>query len=349
MNWKFWNWQWGTENRSGFTDLIIDAVIREAEGEVRTASATAALELASGIYGNAFAVASHTGPQALTPSMLSEAARRLVRHGESVWLIEVRNGSLVLLPCSSWTITGGVNEDEWTYRCEVSGPTKSVARNVGSDGVLHLRYSTDPLSPWSGNGPMQSASVSASLAGKLEQKLDDESSAPSALVIPTPPATSQPDGSSSDPNKQLRADVAKAKGGILMADTMADGFGKGIQAAPRKDWTASRLGPEIQENMVQLRRETFEDVLKACQIPPALFAGNGSAQAMRETYRLWVLCSVQGLAKRIEEEVRKKLETEIEFDFRPLFLSNLGERANAFKRFVDAGMSEADARELAGL
>ena len=342
MNWRFWQ---KTENRSGYTDLIIDSVIRSAEGEVRTASATAALEAASSLYGNCFSVARHSGPRALTPSVLSEAARNLLRHGESVWLLGVRNGSIELLPCSSWTITGGYRETDWRYKVEISGPTKSVSKTVGSDGVLHWRYSVDALQPWQGVGPMQSASKTASLAGKLEGKLDEESSAPSALLLPVPQDGG--DGGDEDPLKPLKSDIGKARGGALLLETTAAGWGEGMPAAPRKDLVPSRLGPELQEQMVQLRKEVFADVLRACGVPSALF-DDSDGTAQREAYRRFVMLSVEGLAAKMQEEISRKLEVEVDLDFRSLWAHDVVGRASAFKALVAAEMDADEARDRVG-
>ena len=79
MNWRFW------EKRSGYTDTIINALIQAAEGSARNAHATAALESAAGLYQAAFSAAKVEPEQeALGPSFLGEAARRLIRYGRDV-------------------------------------------------------------------------------------------------------------------------------------------------------------------------------------------------------------------------------------------------------------------------
>ena len=175
------------EAGSGYTDTIINALIQAAEGSARNAHATAALESAAGLYQAAFSAAKVEPEQeALGPSFLGEAARRLIRYGQTVYLIEVEDGKIRLRDVASWNIGGGPNEEDWTYECEMAGPTKSETIRRPSSGVVHFRYAVDPLRPWEGLGPLQSASATGTLMGALEQRLGEESAAPSALLLPIP-------------------------------------------------------------------------------------------------------------------------------------------------------------------
>ena len=234
MNWRFW------EKRSGYTDTIINALIQAAEGSARNAHATAALESAAGLYQAAFSAAKVEPEQeALGPSFLGEAARRLIRYGQAVYLIEVEDGKIRLRDVGSWNIGGGPNEEDWTYSLEMTGPTKSETIKRPSSGVIHFRYAVDPLRPWEGLGPLQSASATGTLMGALEQRLGEESAAPSALLLPIPA-----DGgmeTTGDPLANLKTDIAKAKGrpGDLLktdggADSLATAGGPGSSRSMRR-------------------------------------------------------------------------------------------------------------------
>ena len=120
MNWRFW------EKREGYTDTIINALIQAAEGSARNAHATAVLESAAGLYQAAFSAAKVEPEQeALGPSFLGEAARRLIRYGQAVYLIEVKDGKIRLQSAGSWNIGGGPSEESWTYHCQIQGPTSA--------------------------------------------------------------------------------------------------------------------------------------------------------------------------------------------------------------------------------
>ena len=157
--WKFW------EKREGYTDAIINAVIQSAEGGIGGARSTAALESAAGLYQAAFSAAK-VNPEipALGPSFLGEAARRLIRWGQAVYLIEISDGQIRLRDVASWTVGGGVREEDWIYSCELAGPLKTETIHRPSEGVVHFRYAVDPARPWEGLGPIQVASLTGTLA-----------------------------------------------------------------------------------------------------------------------------------------------------------------------------------------
>ena len=334
------------EKRSAYVDLIIDAVVNAAESNVRNASATSAMEAASGLYANCFAGCTHNGPKALTPSLLSETARRLIRHGEIVYVIEVKDGEIQLRQASSWTITGGYKPESWKYRCEVNGPTKSISKNVPASGVLHFRYSVDPINPWEGLSPLANAATTNTLAGSLERKVQGEvSDTASAYLLPIPQDGGS--GEESDPLKTLKSDIKK--GGLRLVETTASGWAEGQANAPRRDLVQSRLGPDIPPSLSDLRKEVFQDVLRACQIPVSLFTdADGTSQ--RESWRRFVMGSVEPLSQLVAEECERKLELDsLDFDFRYLWAHDLAGRAQALDRLVKAGEPLADAKATVGL
>ena len=128
---------------------------------------------------------------------------------------------------------------------------------------------------------------------------------------------------------------------------MAGGWGEGATAAPRRDWQASRLGPNPPETLATIRRDTFEAVLAATGTPPSLFTdADGTAQ--REAVRRWHLGTVLPLARLLEAELSDKLEATVRlaFDAYPLDLAG---RAQAFQKLVAGGVAVAEALATAGL
>ena len=96
-------WPWERRERrerrqaTGFTDLIVAG--REAaaaDGSVK-ASATAAVEAAAGAWARAFASASvENAPddviEAVSPTVLAQVGRDLVRRGEAVFVVDMARG-----------------------------------------------------------------------------------------------------------------------------------------------------------------------------------------------------------------------------------------------------------------
>ena len=72
------------------------------------------------------------------------------------------------------------------------------------------------------------------------------------------------DNSETDPLASLKADIRTARGGTVLTETTAAGWGEGRGAAPQADWMPRRIGANPPETLQGLRRDTFEAVLSAC-------------------------------------------------------------------------------------
>ena len=218
----------------------------------------------------------------------------------------------------------------------MTGPTKSETIKRPSSGVIHFRYAVDPLRPWQGLGPLQSASATGTLAGALEQRLGEESGAPSALLLPIP--ADGGDGGEGDPLANLKTDIAKAKGRPVVLKTTSGGFGEGPGNAPQRDWQQSRIGANPPEVLVNLRKESTLSVMSACQVPISLITdADGTSQ--REAWRRFVMGAVEPLSQRMAEELSRKLDLpSLDFKFRSLWASDLIGRTQAFQRLVQGGM-----------
>lgn len=345
MNWKFWQ---PAEKRNSYTSFLVNAIAEAAETSARTAGTTSALEAASGLYAAGFAASTHNGPDVLSPSILSEISRRLIRNGECVYVPDIFRGKLSLLAAESWDVTGGVRPDSWRYRVSIPGPSKTLTKTLPAKGVLHFMYSTEPMQPWVGKGPTQWATTSANLAGNLDKKLKQETDASSALVIPVPEDGGS--GKDDDPLKDLKADLAKATGQVALVETTQSGFGEGMGNRPVTDWKQNRIGPEPPEVLATLRKQAFEDVMSACLVPSALFDSAANSQGQREAWRRFALGALVPLSRIIGEELTAKLETEtIDFDFGSLWAHDLQGRASSVKALVGAGMELAEAKQAAGI
>ena len=90
-------------------------------------------------------------------------------------------------------------------------------------------------------------------------------------------------------------------------------------------------------------------ILGACGIPPGMFAIDGSAQGSREAWRRFIFGSVEPLARLVEEELSKKLESPVTLSFSNLFAADISGRANAFAKMVQSGMDANKAAGLSGL
>ena len=347
-----WPWQRRETRDSGggFSDVIVRLLESQAAGTAADASSTAAVEAASGALSRAFAAAEVVGPawvqDAVTPGVLAQVGRDLIRKGDSMHIVRVGNaGAVKLIAASSWHFEGNHDPDSWTVRATAYGPSTSTTWNLPASGVVFVRLGGTPGQTYVGTGPLSWAHTTARLGSEVERSLADEASGPLAQIISVPDDGG--DGSDADPLALLKADIAKARGKAVLVETTAAGWDSGKAAAPQKDWRADRLGPSPPDAMATIRKSVFEHVLAACGVPPSLFLdSDGTSQ--REGLRRWHLGTVLPLARLIEHELSAKLETgvKLKFDNYPLDLAG---RAQSFQKLVAGGVAVNEALVTAGL
>ena len=88
--------------------------------------------------------------------------------------------------------------------------------------------------------------------------------------------------------------------------------------------------------------------MSACGVPVSLVTdADGTSQ--RESWRRFVMGSVEPLLRIVAQEVEAKLETRVSFDLSPLWAHDLAGRASSFKALVAGGMAIERAAALSGL
>lgn len=345
-----WPWQPRPETRASYTDSIVAALLADAAGTTgKTATATAALEACAALYAAAFARAKAV-PEipAVTPACLALMARDLIRRGESLHVIALADGGLMLQPAGTWDVRGGVDPSGWYYRADTFGPSATATRIVQAAGVVHVRYAIDPARPWSGVGPLQWASATGALAGRLESGLAAEAAAKAAQVLAVP--ADGGDGGDGDPLKTLKADLAKADGRPVLVETTAGGWGQGMGAAPQRDWRQARIGADWPDVLRSTRRDVAEAVAAACNVPFVLLDPRAEGTSQREALRRWLHLGVEALGATVAAELADKLDRPgLALDFSPLMASDLAGKARAVKGLVEAGFELPAAAAVAGL
>ena len=263
-----------------------------ASGPAAVATATAAVEIAAGVWSRALALATVT-PQtdrtrAITPAVLELAGRTLARRGQVVFDLEIdAGGNLALLPCaSSSVLIGSPDPRTWIYQLQCYGPSSTVTRYRPRDGVVHLQYGRDATRPWEGRAPWQTAQLSGALLAGVERQLAGEAESASGYVMPTPDVgdkgqAADADGED-DPLTALRRDLAAARGRTLLAPSMAAGFGGGPAVSPTtsQEYLARRFGINPPTTTIELRRDVERSVLSCYGILPSLFDPRSAGTAL---------------------------------------------------------------------
>lgn len=344
----FWGKRDARETRASqpFTDAVVAAYQAAATGDAtRGADATAALEAAAGLIGRAMSMATIEPANgltaAITPAVLAQIGRQLIRRGESLWRISASGEAVKLEEAGSWDVRGDSDANLWSYRLDVFGPSGNDTFHEPAESVLHFRYATDPARPWLGIAPMAWAASSARLHGQLENALADDAATQRAYIIPVPIPGDSPELAA------LRTALPNLRGKATFAETTADGWQAGA-GIPRQDWQASRIGANPPQPLVQLQSQTAMSVLAACGVPIELVTPQGAA-AEREAYRRFLFSTLAPLGALVAQELSAKLETVVRLDWREIMAADITGRARAYAQLKGAGMDERRARRLAGL
>ena len=155
-------------------------------------------------------------------------------------------------------------------------------------------------------------------------------------------------GGDEDPLADLKASIAKLKGQTALLETTSAGWGEGKASSPQADYVSRRIGANPPVTLSPLRTEAGMAVLSACGVPVSLMTdADGTSQ--RESWRRFVMGSVEPMLRTVAAEINEKLEASIRFDLGGLWAHDLAGRAQAFQKLVAGGQPINDALATAGL
>ena len=327
-----------------YTDALIRLIELHSQGRaVAEIGASAAVETAAGAFSRALAAATVQGPgwvrQAVTASALADMGRDLVRRGEYLAVLEVDPAGARLARSATYDFRGDDDPRTWTVQVTTQGPSLTRTRRIPYGDVLHVQWSRRADAPWTGVPATSSASATSRLLAEVERNLGDQAAGPTGTILTTP-------SGSKLTNAAIKAAIPKLRGRVLateIAGQRAAGPGtSGVSPELKK------LGLDPSQTLHLILQEAYSQTLAACGLPPALGIGSSDGTSQRESLRRWHQGSVLPVAKLIEEEASRKMETPVrlEFDGYPLDLQG---RASAFQRFVAGGVDVMEALRHTGL
>ena len=342
-------WPWRrTEQREtggGYEASLLAAFEASAAGPA-TAGATAAIESAAGLVARCLASGTVTGAPAgaVTPAVLAQIGRSLIRSGESVWSINVDPaGAVRLAVAGHHDVYGGADPNDWTYRVSEYGPSSTYSRLLPAAAVLHVRYLTDPIRPWCGVGPLQAATIAGRLSAETAAALADSEGGPRGSLLPLPGVDGEDETIAT-----LKTDLRTLRGRLAFVESTQTMHAGAPGSAPREDWAFKRVGANPPAGEVSLLERSFREVLSACGVPAALFE-RADGTASREAFRRFLHSTLQPLADLIALELTAKLDSDVTVNLDRLFAADLAGRARAFQSLVGGGMATDKAAGLAGL
>ena len=335
-------WPWSRpEVRESYTEQVLSRLVSFAAG-ASDGAALGAVETAARLWGSGLASATvkptSNALRGVTAGVLDSVGRSLVRRGESLHIVDVRSGRVLLTPCASWNVLGSDDPESWLYQLTLNGPTSSRTITVPAASVVHIRYAPHPSRPWSGRSPVQLAIDTARAASLLETATACELEFTQKQML-------SPRRSSSD---YQPVDTLNPETIDKIVKAFSSHLNTGAFVIPA-DVQAQRLGPEPPDSFPLIRDRLENSLLSLHGIPPALVAPRGTGTAMRESFRQVLHSLLRPLGGLVVEELREKLHPAAELDFSALRAADITGMARGAASLVKAGFTHESAAAMAGL
>ena len=197
-----------------------------------------------------------------------------------------------------------------------------------NEGVIWIPWGTDAAKPHKGISPLAFASSTGRLLAGIDRNLADEAGIPVTHLIPVPVNPKKDtDDEDDDQLAQLGSDIVKARGSTTFVETTSSGWDEGQSAAPKSDWKKVRTGADVPDTSVRLRNDIEMCVLLACGVPTAIAGAHVDGSAAKEALRRWLHTSVAPVGRLVAEELSRKLEVDVNLDFRDLYAADVAARA----------------------
>ena len=343
------------EHRQSYTDAVVNALLASAGGGNVLPTTLAVVETAAGLWARGMASADVTpdGSLALAgvgPDVLAGVGRDLCRRGESVYMIDVNEHGVRLLPASSWSISGGVSPETWSYALEFPLPSgRFLKTSRPSAAVCHFKYAVQKDAPWKGVPPLAFAALTGRLAASLEDMMANEAGGPQGSIFSIPEATNPTKGSDDvDPMAPARTGIAAARGAPILLETPAGGYGDRGQA-PLRDWDAKRYGANWPDAVSAARPDIANTIYAALGVPLALVSLPSDGTGQRVGWSRFVVSTMGPLGRLVAHELRQKLDPLAALDFADLNAADVVSRARAIGSLQKAGVPVEEARRVVGL
>ncbi|MBV7393260.1 phage portal protein [Mameliella sediminis] len=269
----------------------------------------------------------------LRPDVLAQMGRDLCMKGESVWHIRADGSALDLLPVAYWDELG-----RGKYHLHIARVNETETVKALAGEVLHLKINMDPVQPWKGRSPWQMMGLSPSLMSEIEGTFSTAATYAGKGLLPFPAAVSE---------EQKGKAISGLQSGALAVRTSKADYAQQT-GGHQSEWRRVDLSADLQKtDFAEISRDLHIRLLTGCGIPPALMTENGNAGAMREAYRLFVLQTIQPLARQCLPELMDKLGlTSLTTD--DMMSADVAGRARAVGILTGAGVSLDKALKMAG-
>ena len=335
----------GSQPSGSYTTDVLNFISSSVSGQALR-GVPAAIEICAGVWQRGMATA-EVSPMngrtaALTPSTLGYIGRYLLRHGEVLFEIGVRDGQITLTPAQSWTVTGGIDPSTWMYEATFQSPSTSTVRTLPRSRVLHLQYAQPHHAPWQGISPLSSAGLTQELISQIETALAQEAGTPRGYNIAIPDVGQA---------GRLTTELRNSKGALNLVPSVASdaAWGAGQESKPNDDFVVKRMGMMPPQAMVQLRSNVELSILAAAGVPATLMS-TSDGTAKKEDFRRFLHLTLQPVGRIIAQQIGDALGVDdLAFDFSGIGAADIAAKARAWGTLTKGGVSPQDAGAITGL
>lgn len=311
-----------------------------------SAGAPAAVDAAASIWSGALASCNVTGELAdmiCWPEVLAAVGDSLIRRGAYLARIDVTDDGVMLREAWSWDWQG-TSARPTVRLTEATLSQTTETRLLPAAGVIWLRWRDDPAQPWTATPPITGGARKWAAEG--ERALGDELSGDVTTLLPSPRAQNPDADAQKRQHGETASKIRRSRGRTMLVPSAAH-WGDDGKAPPASEWQPRRIGPEPPASVVSATDTAHRFALEQCGIPPGLMDAT-SAQASREALRRFALLNLSPMAKRIEAELRRKLDTTLTVA-PDIALMDLQGRTAAFRALTGAEMPYDEAARVVGL
>lgn len=275
----------------------------------------------------------------LRADVLAAIGLDLCLRGESCWHVRVEGTELRMVRVAYWDQVGGDTQGAGRFHLHIAHPNRTETIRALAGEVVLLTINSPAEQPWRGRSPFALMGGSPRLMAEIESAVSGAMDWIGRGILPMPEMV---------PEEQQAAALAglKAGGRLAVVRSRAD-FSTSTGNTRASEWKRVDLGADLEKADLNPMVDALHGrLLTAAGIPPALFAASGNAGAAREAYRLFVLQTIEPMARQLLPELRKVGVTKLGTG--TMSSQDVAGRARAVGTLVGAGMTLDQALKLVG-
>ncbi len=330
-----WPWSKREERnlQTGLTPQYIELRRKGLQSD-GSAALSATVATCAGVWSRAFAMLTpEPNRDLILPDTMAAIGLDLLLRGESCWHIRMENDDLSLVRVAYWDELG-----DGKYHLHIARVNTTETVRALEPEILKLTINSDPARPWKGRSPFALMGLSATLLAEIEQAVSGALPFAGKGLLPMP--------STIAPDQQSKVLSGLQTGSLAVVTSKAD-F-QHHTGGERSEMKRVELTPDMQKMMLQPTYDALSmQVMAAAGVPPSLFAGGGNDGALRETYRLFALQTVDPLSRQLEPELKRKLGI-TKLGLQDMMSADVAGRARAVSSLVGSGVPLQTAMGLVG-